>query len=146
MTRGLCLSRPTVFPFTFQEAEWMTSHLSICLVSTSPPHRTYGIWLIQSRYHCECQRRPRRKRHHASQIAGNEPHHEAELPYPPCRILREYDLVITWSTRVPDLRILVADLENQGARELAKHINPSGDRTIRKYHCCLYDIKPYPYL
>lgn len=124
----------------------MTSHLSICLVSTSPPHRTYGIWLIQSRYHCECQRRPRRKRHHASQIAGNEPHHEAELPYPPCRILREYDLVITWSTRVPDLRILVADLENQGARELAKHINPSGDRTIRKYHCCLYDIKPYPYL
>lgn len=47
------------------------------------------IELIQPRYHCKCQRGTRRERHHASQIARQESHHETELPYPPCRILRE---------------------------------------------------------
>ncbi len=37
-----------------------------------------------------------------------------------------------YTTRVPDRHVLVADLENQGARELAKRINPSGERIIRK--------------
>ena len=37
-----------------------------------------------------------------------------------------------YTTGAPDWNALAADLENQGARELAKRIDPSGGRTIRK--------------
>jgi hypothetical protein len=45
-----------------------------------------------------------------------------------CESMNHYSML---QESVPNLIAPPADLENQGARQLAKKINPSGDRVIR---------------